>query len=216
MKYTGIFFDFDYTLGDATDAIIAGYHNAFSNMGLEDPTVDAVRHTVGHMLADGYSMITGDRSEENRQRFCALFAEVARPMQRKHTKLCVGAKEVLHGLHEKGIAIAVISSKHEGVLQAIMDQHDLTPILADVVGGDKVKKPKPDPEGILKTLAETGLAKEQVLFCGDTVIDAEAAKNAGVDFCAVLNGTTEAPAFADFPCVHIAPDLPELQRWLGV
>lgn len=55
-------------------------------------------------------------------------------------------------------------------------------------------------------------------FCsaGDTVIDAETARRAGVDFCAVLNGTTPAEAFADFPHVHIAPDLADLLDWLKV
>ena len=59
-----------------------------------------------------------------------------------------------------------------------------------------------------------GVAREDFLYCGDTILDAQAAQGAGVDFAAVLNGTTRAPAFAPYPCVHIAPDLTELARWL--
>ena len=55
-----------------------------------------------------------------------------------------------------------------------------------------------------------------MLFCGDTVIDAATAQAGGCDFCAVLNGTTKADAFERFPCVHTAPDLAELKRWLKV
>ena len=61
-----------------------------------------------------------------------------------------------------------------------------------------------------------GLKPEQVLFCGDTVIDAQAAKSAGVDFCAVLNGTTPGEAFDGYPHVHIAQDLWDVKKWLGV
>lgn len=58
------------------------------------------------------------------------------------------------------------------------------------MGGRDVKRNKPDPEGLHLAMTKLGLKPEQVLFCGDTVIDAQAAKSAGVDFCAVLNGTT--------------------------
>ena len=75
---------------------------------------------------------------------------------------------------------------------------------------------KPDPEGLLWAMDKLGLKREDVLFCGDTTIDAETAQNAGVDFCAVLNGTTPAEAFSAYPSVHISPDLWDLKSWLGV
>ena len=59
-------------------------------------------------------------------------------------------------------------------------------------------------------------AEGQVLYCGDTVIDAEAAQRAGVRFCPVLNGVTPAEAFAPYPWEHVASDLIELRRWLGI
>ena len=79
-----------------------------------------------------------------------------------------------------------------------------------------VQNQKPDPEGLCKTIAGLGLTPEQVLYCGDTVIDAEAAQRAGAHFCAVLNGTTPREAFSAFPADHIAPDLEELRLWLGL
>ena len=75
---------------------------------------------------------------------------------------------------------------------------------------------KPNPEGLGLALEKLGLSSEQVLFCGDTVIDAATAQAGGCDFCAVLNGTTPRAAFRDYPHVHIAEDLAELQGWLGL
>ncbi|MEG1239823.1 MAG: HAD hydrolase-like protein [Oscillospiraceae bacterium] len=63
MNYKAVFFDFDYTLGDATDAIVAGYNHAFAVMGCPPASRQAIRETVGCMLADGYTIITGDRDE---------------------------------------------------------------------------------------------------------------------------------------------------------
>ena len=216
MKYKAVFFDFDYTLGDATEAIVAGYNHAFAAMGCPLASRQAIRETVGYMLADGYTIITGDHDEGKREQFCTLFAEVARPLQRLGTPLCDGAESLLCALHDNGARLAVVSSKHTAMLVEIMEQHHLTDMLDTVLGGDVVTHGKPDPEGILIALERTGVEKCQVLFCGDTVIDAAAAQNAGVDFCAVLNGTTPVSAFAEFPHVHIAPNLPELQSWLGL
>ena len=47
MNYQGVFFDFDYTLGDSTAAIAEGYRLGFLALGLDPPTVEQVRHTVG-------------------------------------------------------------------------------------------------------------------------------------------------------------------------
>ena len=59
---------------------------------------------------------------------------------------------------------------------------------------------------------------EEVLYCGDTLIDAEAAQRGGVSFCAVLNGTTGEADFraSGFPFARIAPDLWDVKAWLGI
>ena len=83
-----------------------------------------------------------------------------------------------------------------------------------IIGSDRVKRHKPDPEGLLAAMSRLGAGPEETLFCGDTVLDAGAAQNAGTEFAAVLNGTTPASAFREWPHVHIAPDLWDLKRWL--
>ncbi|MFQ8759891.1 MAG: HAD family hydrolase [Intestinimonas sp.] len=141
---------------------------------------------------------------------------MARPMQAAGTPLCEGAEALLHALRAAGVATAVVSTKHTETLESIFAQHGLLDVFSFVIGGDKVRRPKPDPEGLNTAVERLGLVPEQVLYCGDTVIDAGTADNAGTDFCAVLNGTTPAAAFAAFPHVHIAPDLPDLRRFLGL
>ena len=67
MKYKAVFFDFDYTLGDATQAIVAGYEFALKELGHPAPDRDAVRRTVGYTVQDGYTMLTGDTDEVRRE-----------------------------------------------------------------------------------------------------------------------------------------------------
>lgn len=140
---------------------------------------------------------------------------MAKERQRRETVLFPGAEELLRALHGHGVKTAIVSTKRGDTIQYIMERYHLLDQLEFVIGSEDVHAPKPDPQGLNMALERMGLKSEELLFCGDTVLDAGAAKNAGCPFCAVLNGTTPAGDFADFHPVHIAPDLFELRQWLA-
>lgn len=216
MKYKAVCFDFDYTLGDATDAIVAGFTHALTTMGWPAPEREAVRCTVGYMIEDAYTMLTGDGDPARREQMRPLFVEVAHPMQLEHTPLFPGALELLEGLRRQGMRLGVVSSKSTPVLQEVMGNNGALDYFDVIVGCDKVSRHKPDPEGLRMAMNGLGVEPGQVLYCGDTLIDANTAAGAGVDFCAVLNGTTKAEEFGAVHCVHIAPNLMDLACWLNV
>ena len=214
--FQAVCFDFDYTLGDSTDSIVAGFQHGLTALGWPAPDREAVRNTIGYVLEDAYTLLTGDASPENRARFRPLFLEVAMERQRRETTLFPGAEELLRGLHRRGIKQAIVSSKRGDTIQIILDRLGLLQELDLVIGSADVRRHKPDPEGLLLAMERLGASPGDTLFCGDTVLDAGAAQNAGCHFAAVLNGTTPAAAFAPFSPDHIAPDLDDLARWLGL
>ncbi|MDE7170306.1 MAG: HAD family hydrolase [Oscillospiraceae bacterium] len=222
MSYQGVFFDFDYTLGDSTPAIAEGYRRGFAALGLPEPTVDQVRTTVGMTLQDGYAFLTGDRDPARQEAFFHTFQHTVgvkaqgddRKLMIEGTVLFPGAAELLRALRDAGVRTAIVSTKPGPTIRRIFDHQGRLDLLDLVIGGDEVHHSKPHPEGLRLALEKLGLRAEQVLFCGDTVIDAATAQAGGCDFCAVLNGTTQAPAFQPFPHVHIAEDLNDLQSWL--
>lgn len=224
MSYQGVFFDFDYTLGDSTGAIAEGYRRGFAALGLPEPTVEQVRTTVGMRLEDGYTFLTGDHDPSRRAEFYRLFATSVgvnaqgddQKLMIEGTRLLPGAVELLTALKAAGMPAAIVSTKPGDTIRRIFKHQGQLDLLALVIGGDEVARYKPDPEGVRLALDKLGLAADRVLFCGDTVIDAATARAAGCDFCAVLNGTTPREAFADYPHVHIADDLSGLQNWLGL
>lgn len=214
MKYRAVLFDFDYTLGDSTAPIVDSYTAALTAMGWPAPEREAVRHTIGYTLEDGYTMITGDADVEHRREFFRRFKAHAVPIMVQTTDLCPGAAELLDWLKTSGVPAGIVSTKGGDVIDGIFQRQGLRDRLALIVGGQDVTKAKPDPEGLNLAVEHLKEDKSTVLFCGDTVIDAETARRAGVDFCAVLNGTTPAEAFGEYPHIHIAPDLAELLQWL--
>lgn len=224
MDYQGIFFDFDYTLGDSTAAIAQGYQLGFSALGLPAPTVEQVRTTVGMTLENGFTHLTGDADPERQAAFVHQFhitvgteaSGPGRELMIKGTRLLPGAVELLSALKGAGVHTAIVSTKPGDTIRRIFEHQERLDLLDLVIGGDEVHHSKPNPEGLGLALEKLGLSSEQVLFCGDTVIDAATAQAGGCQFCAVLNGTTKAQAFERFPYVHIAQDLDELKNWLKV
>ena len=80
--FQAVCFDFDYTLGDCTDSIVAGFQHGLTAMGWPAPDREAIRATIGYLLEDAYTMLTGDKNPENRAKFRPLFLEVAQELQR--------------------------------------------------------------------------------------------------------------------------------------
>ena len=214
--YRAVCFDFDYTLGDSTDSIVAGFQYGFRRLGHPIPDRETVRGTIGYLLEDAYALLTGDHSPERQAQFRAYFLEVAKPRQREETTLFPGAAELLRGLHQQGVRLGIVSTKSGDTIQYIMERCGLGDTLEFVIGSYDVTHHKPHPEGILAALERLGTPREDFLYCGDTVLDAQAAQRAGVDFAAVLNGTTPAEDFRPWPCVCVAEDLPALARRLGL
>lgn len=212
--FKAVCFDFDYTLADCTDSIVAGFCYGLTTLGWPAPTRDAVRNTVGYLLEDSYTMLTGDHDPQRQSKFRLLFTQVARERQVRETELFPGARELLHGLKAQGVKTAIVSTKRGDTIQLILERLGLADAVELVVGSADVKRPKPDPEGLLFVLDRLGVRPGDALFCGDTILDAGAAQNAGTRFAAVLQGTTPAEAFERFHPDHISPDLWNLAEWL--
>ena len=224
MQYKAVLFDFDYTLGDSTLPITLGYQAGLTAMGWPKPTMEQVRPTIGMTLQNGYTLLTGDADEARRDEFFARFQDAvgARAVERgdrtmvEKSLLFPGTVELLSALKAQGIPTGIVSTKTGAIIRDIFELRGLSHLLDLIVGGEHVTRAKPDPQGLLGAIDRLGLTPADVLFCGDTVIDAKTAQAAGTHFCAVLNGTTPASAFADYPHRHVAPDLAELKLWLGL
>ena len=157
--FQAVCFDFDYTLGDSTDSIVAGFQHGLTALGWPAPDREAVRNTIGYVLEDAYTLLTGDASPENRARFRPLFLEVAMERQRRETTLFPGAEELLRGLHRRGIKQAIVSSKRGDTIQIILDRLGLLQELDLVIGSADVRRHKPDPEGLLLAMERLGVPR---------------------------------------------------------
>lgn len=206
-----VIFDFDYTLGDSTPGIVESMHYAFETMGLPKPSADAIRRTVGRTLCDSYAILTGDEDISHGQRFTALFKEKADEIMTGKTVLFDGILECLAALKRKGVKLGIVTTKLRYRIEGIMAKYGAEDLFDLVVGSEDVKVEKPSPEGLLWAIDALKAAKEDVLYVGDSIVDAKTAQNAGVDFAAVLTGTTEREAFLEYPHIEIADNVTKIK-----
>ena len=83
--------------------------------------------------------------------------------------------------------------------------HDIGPIITR----DDVSSMKPDPAGLIYILNKFNVSNTEVFFIGDSYIDAEAAKQANIDFLLVNYRNLDLSKFANNP-VKIFSSLSEL------
>ena len=207
MSYKAIIFDFDYTLGDCTSGIEDCVCTALRIMNMKEVSSKMIRKSVGLTLQDTYRFLTGDEELEKGEEFKKLFMNRADEIMAERAVLLPFAKEVVESLKEDGKQIGIVTTKYRFRIFAIFQALGLPDFIEQVIGSDNVESAKPDPEGLLQMIADMKLEKKDVLYVGDSIVDAETARNAGVDFAAVTTGATTSEEFDSFHPVMVMEDL---------
>jgi phosphoglycolate phosphatase len=97
------------------------------------------------------------------------------------------AIEVLSTIHQKGINQSVLSAYLHDNLVSILGHYNLTQYFDNVIGLDNIYAGSKTHLG-LALVDQLNLPKENILFIGDTLHDAEVAKAMGVKSILIANG----------------------------
>ncbi len=210
--YKAYIFDFDYTLGDSSDGIVQSVLYALEKLQEEPKATKEIRKTIGLSLKETYFTLTSSKNEERAEQFATYFKEKADEVMVASTQIYEPVKQVFTFLRENGCKIGIVTTKFHYRIDAILAKFDMTEMVDIIVGGEDVKAPKPDPEGLLYAIKKLQLEKVDILYIGDSVVDAKTAEAADVDFAGVLTGTTTAEDFKRFRNICIADDLYGIPR----
>jgi phosphoglycolate phosphatase len=115
-----------------------------------------------------------------------------------YTQLYPGVKESLEGLSKAGLALAVLTNKPVRISQAIIEHFGLSGMIRQTYGGNSFQQKKPDPIGISTLREEFGASRDETWMVGDSYVDVQTARNAGVAVCGVTYGF-QPESFAEFP-----------------
>lgn len=85
-----------------------------------------------------------------------------------------------------------ISTNRSDTMGRVLEHHGLEGCFDIVVSSLDVKRPKPDPESLIRILDHFGLSPEQAIYIGDSEIDELAAKAAAIPLVAYKNRSLSA------------------------
>ncbi|MBO5509759.1 MAG: HAD family hydrolase [Lachnospiraceae bacterium] len=208
--YNTFIFDFDYTLGDSTDGIVQCANYGLEKIGFGACDVETIRKTIGLSLKNTYEALTGRADDEEADVFISAFKEKADEVMTENSCLYEGVKDTLLDMKKKGYRIGIVTTKYRYRIEQILSKYNALNMVDIIIGGDDVKLEKPAPEGLLMAVNKLDSSKDDVLYVGDSIVDAKTACNAEISFAGVLTGTTTREDFEQYPYVLICEDVIKL------
>ena len=174
-------FDLDGTLYFTLDSIRYFLNKTLVNYGIEPITSEECRIFVGNGARNLLERCLDSRSVTDRSNFEVMYKEYTEDYDANATYLTVpydGIVELLDGLKELGVKLAVLSNKPDPTTKRAVAE--LSPGTFDVVYGARTGVAlKPDPEAVTGILAELGVSASETVFIGDTGTDITTGKNFG-------------------------------------
>ena len=183
-------FDLDGTLIDSREDITTSLNIALGRMGLNPLPEARVTKFVGSgvqvLVERSLREVTGSAPPEDRVRLgIALFKEEYGIHLLDRTHLYPGVKESLD--HLCWARFAVVSNKPEIFCRRILDGLGVGMRFLAILGGDSALR-KPDPASLLKAMEFCRANPHETVMVGDSPVDIQAGKAAGVMTCGVLGG----------------------------
>ena len=185
-KISLIVYDFDGTLVD-TFADIAGSVNlALTEMGLNPLDKKTIRGNIGSGMFNLMTRSLMKSGCNDIETSVLLFQKHYSHHLLDQTNFYPNGKEIVEYFFDKKNAI--LSNKPISFIEKILKALSFSKPFDSIIGGDSLDVKKPDPKGLLLMMNKFNCPPEKTLMVGDSAIDIETGKHAGVITCGVTYG----------------------------
>jgi phosphoglycolate phosphatase len=201
-------FDFDGTLVDSVDGIVAAMQAAISDTSLPQRSHAQVSNIIGLGLTEAlqtlFPGIDDDKAEQAAERYSHHFIH-------DHSGLVLfkGVESVLQSLKESGHSLAIATGKSRRGLNRVFGSSSLQQYFLYSRCADETKS-KPDPLMLIELLTEAGIEASDAVMIGDTTYDIKMAVNAGVKSIGVSYGVHSSEQLIDAGAERVIDRFDEL------
>lgn len=228
-----VIFDLDGTLADTLESISHCLGLALADCGFEPPEKQACRLLVGdgaRMLVARALRRAGDaegsailpRPDADGYVTCPVhLEEVFARYTRYFEKGCMyrvrpyaGIQELLAGLKQAGVKTAVFSNKPHSNAVFVVESLFGKEAFDVILGQQDPLPPKPAPDGVYRILEKLSVTGEETLYTGDSGVDMETGKAAGLMCVGVLWGFRDARELLAHGAQALAEKPQDLLRYL--
>jgi len=176
----GVLFDLDGTLIDSAPVIGEILNEMRAESDLASLPLGDYRAWISLGATELIARAMGGLPDE-----IALLEEFRRRYRKRPTPenaVFSGAVSAIGALALHGIKLGVCSNKPEALCKKVLEETRLGGFFDIVVGGDTTPKRKPSREPIEFALAGLAVGADAVVLVGDSTVDQEASRAAGVPF----------------------------------
>ncbi len=213
--YDAILFDLDGTLIDSAPDIRAAINQVMRRDGLPPLALPVVTSFIGNGVAKlverAYRHQRAELAAGELELKVARFSEAYAANAATLTRPFPGVIEGLRMLQADGLRLAICTNKPSGLAERILESLGLAPFFDCVIGGDSCANPKPHPAPLFACVDTLGVSPERTVYIGDSQIDVQAARAAGIAVIAVTYG------YSSLPATGLGADatIDRVDRWFG-
>jgi phosphoglycolate phosphatase len=210
-----VIFDLDGTLIDSKKDLVNSVNATRAEVGMP-PLSDQI---VSSYIGNGAPVLIqralrADATESELKNALEFFLAHYRAHCVDNTVLYPGVADGLAQLHEASVALAVLTNKPVRISRLIMEHLGVGKLLFQIYGGNSFEFKKPHPIGIERLRAESPADTAVTWMVGDTPVDVQTARNAGVSACGVAWGF-QPESFAVTPPDLVINEMQELVDLIG-
>ncbi|MBO6256480.1 HAD family hydrolase [bacterium] len=185
-----VIFDLDGTLLNTLEDLTDSTNFILKYFNYSTRSIDEVRNFVGNGVAKLIERaIPYGLNNPNYKKCLELFKDNYKANMNNKTAPYSGIMEMLLELKKMGVKIAVVSNKFDEAVRNLCDKYfeDLIDFSAGENESGGIRK-KPAPDTVLKVLEYFNVKKRNAIYVGDSEVDIQTAKNAGLECISVLWG----------------------------
>ncbi|HZV78210.1 MAG TPA: HAD-IA family hydrolase [Candidatus Binatus sp.] len=189
-----VLFDLDGTLIDSTDLIISSFDHTYRKMG-RLMTVEQIQADLGMPLRDTLRRYF---DADDLERAMATYLAYNLERHDASVRQMAGVAHLVRRLREAGLRLGVVTSKLRDTARRGLTLCHLDRPFEVVVAKEDTARHKPEPEPLIYALAALDAEAQECAYVGDTPLDVEAARRAGVRAVAALWRPVAPEAFAQW------------------
>jgi phosphoglycolate phosphatase len=184
-----IIFDLDGTLIDSAEDLAISMNATRAHFDLPPLDPRLIYSYVGNGASVLVRRAMGEETPQHRlDEALAFFLRFYRDHALEHTRFYPGIRETIEGLAERGHTLSILTNKPVRISRDIIDALDSAKLFFRIYGADSFPAKKPDPVGVHTLLTESDTATADSLLVGDSGVDVQTARNAGIRCCGVAWG----------------------------
>lgn len=177
-----VLFDLDGTIVNTNELIISSFMHALKENNLPALTREEIIPHMGTTLQQQMSTFSGLQDTS------VLELSYRSYNYAHHDELIRSfphVNETMEGLLSRGIKLGIVTTKIRPTTLKALEMFDLLKYMETIVTVNDVSQAKPHPEPVLTAVANLGVDPARTLMVGDSAVDIQSAKAAGVRVAAV-------------------------------